>query len=173
MKGVLLLNASFEPLNVISIKRAFKLWALGKVLVIEESDIEWNSAKDSFKVPLIVRLLEMCDYRKYVKPRLARRNVYVRDNHICQYCGDKKSAAELTIDHVHPRKHGGTTAWGNVVACCRACNQRKADYTYAEAQDYLGMELLSGKPQKPNHMLLTTRLKYGHNLPQSWMAYMY
>ena len=173
MNGVLLLNASCEPLNVITIQRAFKLWALGKAVFVKESDVEWNSAKDSFKVPLIARLVDMCDYRKYIQPRIARRNIYVRDNHTCQYCGDKKKPESLTIDHVNPRKHGGQTTWGNIVTCCKSYNQKKADYTLKDAGDILGMELINGKPKKPSNMLLTTRLRHGYNLPECWMEYMY
>ena len=173
VNAVLLLNASCEPLNVISIKRAFKLWSLGKAIFLEESDVSWNSAKSTFKVPLIARLVDMCDYRKYIQPRLARRNIYVRDNFTCQYCDDRHKVESLTIDHVHPRKHGGQTTWGNVVTCCKTCNQKKADLTLKEAEEILGMELINGKPKKPSNMLLTTRLKHGYNLPECWMPYMY
>jgi 5-methylcytosine-specific restriction endonuclease McrA len=173
MQNVLLLNASYEPLNIISIKKAFKLWALEKIIFIEQSDEEWNSQYLSIKLPLIVRLKEMVKHRQYIKPRLSRRNFYIRDNHTCQYCGKKDHAKYLTLDHIHPRALGGVTAWKNVVTACRTCNQRKEDLSYKDAQEQLGMELINGKPKKPDQMLLTARLKYGYNLPQCWGDYMY
>ena len=173
MKGVLLLNASYEPLNIISIQRAFKLWALGKVEIIEEGNEVWASQYVDLHVPLVVKLVQFVMHRKYIKPRLARRNIYIRDNFTCQYCGDKKVAGDLTIDHVNPRALGGHTTWGNVVTSCRGCNQMKADLSYRDAQEVLGMKLINGKPKKPNNMLLTIRLKYGYNVPELWESYMY
>ena len=173
MNNVLLLNASYEPLNIISVKRAFKLWALGKVIFIEESDEEWNSVHLVIKMPLVVRLVNMVKHKKYIKPRLSRRNFYIRDNFTCQYCGEKKKSNDLTMDHVHPRAHGGQTTWGNVVTACRPCNQKKDDRTYTEAQEILGMELINGKPKRPDMMLLSVRLKYGYNVPDAWGTYMY
>lgn len=173
MKGVLLLNASYEPLNVISVKRAFKLWALGKIEVLEESDQSWSSVFISMNIPLVVKLIRYVNHKRYIKPRLARRNVYIRDNFTCQWCGQRLHPKDLTLDHLHPRKHGGQTTWGNLVTSCRPCNQKKGEHTYKEAQELLGMELIRGKPRKPDQMLLTVRLKYGYDVPDEWSDYMY
>ena len=173
MKGVLLLNTSYEPLNIISVKRAFKLWALGKIEILEEADEVWPSQYIDLNVPLVVKLVRFVGHRKYVKPRLARRNVYIRDNFTCQYCEEKHQAGYLTIDHIHPRALGGQTTWKNVVTACQPCNQRKADLSYKDAQELLNMELVKGKPKRPDSMLLTIRLKYGYNVPKLWESYMY
>lgn len=74
----------------------------------------------------------------------SRENIYARDKHICQYCGKEFEPKELTLDHVFPKSRGGDTSWDNIVACCKACNQFKADRTPEEA----GLVLLN-KPKKP------------------------
>ena len=129
---VLILNASYEPLHVCSVKRAVNLLLQEVVERVEDSSFVLRTPSTLFPVPSVVRL------RRYVRrpqrQRVAfnRRNVFRRDDQRCQYCG--RHAHDLTLDHVVPRSRGGPTSWENVVACCRACNARKRDRTPEEAR---------------------------------------
>ena len=129
---VLILNASYEPLHVCSVKRAVNLLLQEVVERVEDARHVLRTPSTVFQVPSVVRL------RRYVRrpqrQRVAfnRRNVFRRDDQRCQYCG--RHAHDLTLDHVVPRSRGGPTSWENVVACCRACNARKRDRTPEEAR---------------------------------------
>ena len=76
--------------------------------------------------------------------RFSRHNIYMRDDNTCQYCGRRLPRAELNLDHVVPRSHGGGTSWENVVCSCIPCNLRKANRTPEQA----GMELRK-RPVRP------------------------
>ncbi len=123
MTRALVLNATYEPIGVVSARRALVLALDEKVEVLADTGERLGSASRSFPVPSVVRL------RYYVKvpykrtAPLSRRAVFARDHGHCQYCG---KAAE-SIDHVIPRSKGGGHAWDNVVACCRRCNTYKGD----------------------------------------------
>lgn len=127
---VLVLNASYEPLQVTSVKRAMTLLQYGVAEVLESSEHVIRSPGSVWRVPSVIRL------RRYVRrPRVHpvpfnRRNVLRRDTFVCQYCGSRE---ELTLDHVMPRSRGGRHNWENVVTACRNCNQRKGDRTPEEA----------------------------------------
>lgn len=81
-----------------------------------------------------------------VTPALTAEALFARDRHLCLYCGERFIARQLTRDHVRPVSRGGANAWGNVVAACKPCNNRKADRTPDEAH----MPLLA-VPYAPNH----------------------
>src|SRR5262245_51328805 len=109
----LLLSQGYEPIKVISWQRAITLISLGKVEVIEEYDSEIRAVSVVIKIPAVVRLLR--NFRRHAKPvKFSRANIYARDQHRCQYCGDRCSISELTYDHVVPRAKGGRTTWENI-----------------------------------------------------------
>jgi 5-methylcytosine-specific restriction endonuclease McrA len=134
---VLVLNATYEPVNVCGARRALVLILKGAALAEEESAREVRSATLQVRVPSVIRLLQ---YHRipYQARVLSRKNILLRDRHTCQYCGDVFTAAELTLDHVLPRSHGGKSSWENLVACCYPCNNSKGDRTPERA----GMKLL-------------------------------
>ncbi len=144
MNRVLVLNASFQPLNVVSIKRAVVLVLKRKAEILEQDGGSLHSEKLVMPIPAVIRL----SYYVRVPHRdgipLTRRTVFVRDNHSCQYCG----ARAENIDHVIPRSRGGLHTWENVVAACRRCNSRKENRLPEEA----GLRLLR-KPVKPHQHL--------------------
>jgi 5-methylcytosine-specific restriction endonuclease McrA len=125
----LLLNASFEPLCVVSVRRAVVLVLKDKAEIVARNGAELHSERTVMAVPSVIRLVHFVrvPYRNRVP--LSRRAVFARDGHRCQYC----SHAAENIDHVVPRSRGGEHAWENVVASCRSCNARKEDRTLAEA----------------------------------------
>ncbi len=162
--AVLVLNASFEPLHVCSIKRAVTLIMHEIAERIEDGTLLLHSPSTSMPVPSVIRL------RRYIKRparyhvAFNRRNVFRRDNHTCQYCG--KHGGDLTLDHITPRSRGGKNSWENIVTACRECNSRKRDRTPFEAK----MKLLR-EPYAPRFVFSTA---YGQapRLDPVWERYL-
>jgi len=119
----LLLNASFEPLCVVSSRRAVVLVLKDKAEIVHRNGAEFRSERRSVPVPSVIRLVHFVRVPYRATAPLSRRAVFARDNHRCQYC----SASAENLDHVVPRSRGGPHTWENVVASCRACNARKED----------------------------------------------
>ncbi|MGB2953806.1 MAG: HNH endonuclease, partial [Gaiellaceae bacterium] len=140
MQQVLVLNASYEPLNVCSVRRAHVLVFKGKAEVIEALDEQLHSASDTYPWPHVIRLVMYVRVPRTVQRKISRRALFARDGWRCVYCGT--SAGRLTLDHVLPRSRGGESVWENVVTSCAPCNLRKGDRTVEEAR----MELNS-KPR--------------------------
>jgi 5-methylcytosine-specific restriction endonuclease McrA len=133
--GTLLLNASYEPLRVITLKRGINLVLANKAEILEESDDEYvRSQRMVVKAPSVIRLLRFVKVPYRSELPLTRKNLYARDKGKCAYCkkhvGTK--AHESTRDHVHPRSRGGLDVWENVVLSCPRCNQLKKDKTLEE-----------------------------------------
>jgi 5-methylcytosine-specific restriction endonuclease McrA len=139
---VLVLNATFEPINVTAVRRALVLVLKGVAIAEEEDGMFIHSSQFAFRVPSVIRLLE---FRRipFQTRALSRKNVLLRDRYTCQFCGRVTPAHELTLDHVIPRSRGGRTDWDNLVACCHRCNNLKGDRLPEEA----GLRLL--RPPHP------------------------
>ncbi|MFH2010146.1 MAG: HNH endonuclease [bacterium] len=163
----LLLSQSYEPIRVISWKRAFTLLSLGKVEVVEEYDRAIRTTYLVFKMPSVVRLVNVFRRQKR-NVKFSRVNVYARDRYKCQYCGLTETLASLTFDHIIPRSRGGKTTWTNVVAACVPCNHEKANRTPAEA----GMKLLK-KPTMPQWVPSVTLQISVRSIPDAWTDYLY
>ncbi len=144
---VLVLNATYEPLSIISVKRALVLLLKEKAELIECAEERLHAARTSLPVPLVIRLVYYVRIPRQVTMAPTRRSVLLRDNHTCQYCGATGTQAILTMDHLLPRSRGGETTWENVVTACRACNMRKGDRTPEEA----GMTLRR-RPGRPHYL---------------------
>ena len=142
---VLILNASYEPLHVCSVKRAVILLMHDIAERLEDSDKILRSPSQIFIVPSIIRLKKYVKRPHHQRVAFNRKNVFRRDDNTCQYCGLR--SGDLTLDHVHPRSRGGDTSWENVVACCRKCNAKKRDRTPEEAKMHLRR-----KPYAPKFM---------------------
>jgi 5-methylcytosine-specific restriction endonuclease McrA len=147
MHRVLVLNATYEPLSIVSVKRALVLLLKEKAELIECAEERFHAARTSLPVPLVIRLVYYVRIPRQVTLAPTRRAVLLRDNHTCQYCGTSGSHVILTLDHMLPRSRGGETTWDNVVTACRACNMRKGDRTPDEA----GM-LLRRRPGRPQYL---------------------
>ena len=132
MQQVLVLNASFEPLNVCSLRRAHVLVFKGKAEVVEELDRPLCSATARFPWPHVIRLLSYVRVPRIVQRKISRRALFARDGWRCVYCGT--SSGRLTLDHVIPRSRGGDSVWENVVTSCAPCNLRKGNRLLHEVQ---------------------------------------
>jgi len=128
---VLVLNHNYEPLNVCNIRRAIILVITGKAEILEAYDLDLMTTRQRYDAPSVIRLAYMIR-RPHPRVKLCRREIFIRDNYTCQYCGERTH--ELTIDHVIPRSRGGGHSWENLVSACRACNHRKGGKTLAEAR---------------------------------------
>jgi 5-methylcytosine-specific restriction endonuclease McrA len=141
MGAALVLNATYEPLCVVPLRRAVVLVLAEKAVVVESSEDVMHSERLTVPIPTVVRLARYVrvPYRREVP--LTRRAVLDRDAHTCAYCGLKAD----TIDHVRPRSRGGLHVWTNVVAACARCNHRKGDRLLGE----LGWHLHAPPAQPP------------------------
>ena len=161
---VLVLNGSFEPLCISSARRALTLIVKGRAVIEETRDY---MVHPSYRCPSVVRLK---DYRHI--PRrlmvLSHKNIYLRDSYVCQYCGVRFSAGNLSWDHVIPESRGGATRYENLVTCCKPCNHRKGDRTPEEA----GMELLRVPRALGIHTSRGMMRMMGHE-EKAWRKYLY
>jgi 5-methylcytosine-specific restriction endonuclease McrA len=168
--NVLILNRFFMAVRVIDVRRAFTLLyrQCAEVIEMEEGSLfqsydfeSWcelseltslekqpgeeylKTARFELRIPRILRLTRF-EKMPMQTVRFNRKNLFARDDHTCQYCGQQTPLGQLSMDHVIPRSHGGTTSWDNIVCCCLRCNGRKGGRTPKEAR----MKLLR-RPEKP------------------------
>ena len=147
--SVLVLNRSFLPIHLTSVRRAFSLLYGGGARAVDATyqtfDFEgWasggapvnaeflGSSRGPLPVPRVILLTNFDSVPKR-RIRFSRSNVFSRDALTCQYCGSQPPRWELNLDHVHPRSQGGRTTWENVVCCCVSCNRRKGGRTPEQA----------------------------------------
>ena len=166
MTDVLVLNASYEPLRIVSVRRAIILLLQQKAELVEAAAQRLRAQGASFAVPLVVRLVRYVAIPRHHQPPCSRRGVLARDRETCQYCGAQPGRAHLTLDHVLPRAHGGATNWENVVAACAACNHRKANRTPQQA----GM-VLTCMPRRPSYVAFTLLGTLERH--ETWQKYAY
>ena len=157
-----MLNASFEPLNVCSVRRAHVLVFKGKAEVLEELRHPLRSASASFPWPHVIRLVNYVRVPRAIKRKISRKALFARDGHRCVYCG---SGGRLTLDHVVPRSRGGDSVWENVVTSCAPCNLRKGNRLLHEVQ----MRMLV-TPQPPTPTLFVTLA--APRIPDGWQPYL-
>ncbi|MBN21655.1 MAG: HNH endonuclease [Bdellovibrionaceae bacterium] len=164
----LVLNASFEPLNIVSWQRGIQLLFQGKVEVIEESDEEIRSVSITMKIPSVLRLIEYVPLkRKTHTVRFSRENIFLRDSYKCGYCQKKFTKKYLTLDHVVPVVQNGRKTWENIVTSCMTCNQKKGGRTPREARMKLHIT-----PREPKWLPATT-LQLGISFtPKKWKIYL-
>lgn len=163
--NTLVLNASYEPLAVVSVRRAVIL-VLTEKAVMEHADTGKliRSATRELPTPLVVRLLRFVRVPYRRKVPWSRSGVLERDGRRCAYCGGRANS----IDHLTPTSRGGAArSWLNTVAACVACNQLKADRTPAEA----GMRLLIEpfEPKAQRALVLALGVTTAETLPE-WLG---
>jgi 5-methylcytosine-specific restriction endonuclease McrA len=123
---VLVLNASYEPINVCTVRRATVLILKERAEVLEHASWQLHSESFTMARPVVIRLVTYVRIPRDAHSRkITRRAVFARDKWACQYCGT--THGNLTVDHVIPRSKGGGSSWDNIVTCCAPCNRRKGD----------------------------------------------
>lgn len=166
--SVLVLNTTYEVVNICNVKRAIILIFKGVAVVEEEDKNRFvHSPSVRFPIPLVIRITS---YLKmpYKQVVFSRKHILMRDNFSCQYCGETFPASELTLDHIIPKSRGGETRWENVVACCKTCNNKKGQRTLYEAK----MNLVK-KPGIPNYIFFIHLAKYIGQETDEWQKYIY
>jgi 5-methylcytosine-specific restriction endonuclease McrA len=170
MESVLLLNATYEPLQMISIQRAVNLLLTGKVEAVEGIARQLRTPNTIFEVPSVIRLTRFVNVPQR-NVSWSKRGILRRDSYTCIYCGLQPgqskngrllSREDFTVDHIIPRSRGGRNTWGNTACACYTCNQRKGSRTAHEA----GMKLLF-EPKRPR----VNYLVVSGNLPDEWKKY--
>jgi 5-methylcytosine-specific restriction endonuclease McrA len=167
---VLLLNFSYEPLGTVGVARAMCL-VLREAVLVEEYDAGrvLRSAKATFRVPSVVRLRAYVNVRRRRQASgMKRLRIYVRDRFTCQYCGERKAADELTLDHITPRASDGRSTPENLVAACVACNNRKGNRTPEEAR----MPLLTSQHKLRVGLDRVMLCHYAESRPE-WRKYLF
>lgn len=149
MGEVLVLNATYEPLNVVSVKRAVVLLLKEKAELVEAAEAMLRSESFSLPRPLVIRLVYFVKIPPRISLPVTRRGVLTRDLYTCQYCGAMPPRKHLTVDHVVPRSRRGKTSWENVVTACEKCNGRKGNRTPEESN----MHLLAA-PKRPRYLAI-------------------
>lgn len=152
--GCLALNASFEPLTIVSPRRAIRLVLEGKAELLEVDGTRvFRSQRASLPAPQVIRLVRFVHVPRRFRRQVTNTFLFARDNYACQYCGrhrlELRGRAFLTRDHIRPTSRGGDNTWENVVTSCSPCNNRKGNRLPREA----GMRLLS-EPKQPNYVHL-------------------
>jgi 5-methylcytosine-specific restriction endonuclease McrA len=179
---VLVLNKSWAPMHIKPVKDTIIDICTGRAKTLDpETGIlhgwdDWcnleahthkwviHGVKKNIRIPEIIVLN---DYNKMpdIKVKLSRRNIFLRDAGVCQYCTQKVTMSNFTIDHVVPKSKGGKAAWDNYVTCCRKCNTIKADKTLKEVNF-----TLMHQPKKPKFYPLAAR--FSLEQPESWIPYL-
>jgi len=176
MKKVLVLNNAYLPTGIITWQDAIILWWKQKAEFVSVYGEKIHSPNLELDKPCIIRLTQKVHLRKNVQIKipLTRRNIWERDDGICQYCGQKLTLNKMTIDHVLPRSQGGQHKWKNVVCCCFKCNNKKDNKTPEQAN----MKLLH-KPIVPRTLRtlqdnIIYRMKNIKDVPhKSWENFLF
>lgn len=150
----LALNASFEPLTIVPVRRAVRLVLDGKAELLEEDgDRSFRSERRSIPCPAVIRLVRFVHVPRRFRRQVTNTFLFARDDYTCQYCGrhrsDLRGRQFLTRDHIVPRSRGGDNTWENVVTSCSPCNNRKGGRLPREA----GLRLRN-EPREPNYVHL-------------------
>ncbi|HEY3276596.1 MAG TPA: HNH endonuclease [Syntrophorhabdaceae bacterium] len=167
MDRTLLLNTTFEPLSVLSWKKAVTLVFLGKVEVLKEYEREIKGVSSRMRQPAVIRLLKLVR-NHHMSVKFSRRNIFLRDNHTCQYCGKKFDGKSLTCDHIIPKSRGGSSEWTNIVTSCTHCNLKKGDKLPEET----GMHPRK-RPSRPNGFYMIMLLVGVNRMPDYWKDYVF
>jgi 5-methylcytosine-specific restriction endonuclease McrA len=161
---VLVLNASLEPINVCTVRRAAVLVLKEKAETLERAESPLRSERLSLDRPAVIRLITYVRIPRDAHGRkITRKAVLARDAWTCQYCGSSKPG--LTVDHVIPRSRGGKSVWENIVASCATCNRRKGSHLPREIKMHP-----RNKPGAPGPAVFIRIAS--PNIPNAWQPYL-
>ena len=160
---MLVLNATFEPINVCTVRRAAVLLLKDKAEIVEHASWELRSESLTLPRPVVIRLVTYVRVpRDTHRRKITRRAVFARDGWACQYCG---SRSNLTVDHVVPRSKGGISSWDNIVASCAPCNRRKGDHLPRQVGMHPRTQPRTPRPEVFIHVASPT-------IPSAWRQYL-
>lgn len=160
MTDVLVLNFTYEALNIVTVRRAVRLLFAGKAEVLHAGDAQLRAEKIAVALPSVIRMLYYIGKRRR-KVALTKKNVLLRDRYACAYCGERGE----TVDHVQPRAAGGASTWENLVCACTRCNSRKRDRSPEQAQMKLRV-----KPREPQYIPFVVVRR--HTAANEWGKYL-
>jgi 5-methylcytosine-specific restriction endonuclease McrA len=171
--GCLALNASFEPLTVVPMRRALRLVIDGKAEIVEaDPDKVVRSERMTFPRPAVIRLTRFVHVPRKFRRQVTNTFLFARDNYTCQYCGRHqgvfKPRESLTRDHLIPLSRGGLNEWTNVVAACSPCNTKKSNRLPNE----IGMFPMHA-PVEPHFVHLTWAVRKLTPTQAKYIAYFY
>ncbi|MHB8153413.1 MAG: HNH endonuclease [Vulcanimicrobiaceae bacterium] len=164
MTDVLVLNFTYEAMNVTTFQRAVKLIFAGKAEIVHNRDRTIASTTLQMRMPSIIRMLYYIR-RPRQKVALTKKNVLLRDDYLCQYCG-LRGEKLMTVDHVVPKSKGGPSTWENLVCACMRCNNRKNNRTPDDAN----MQL-TRKPRQPKYIPWIQVKR--NTLPSEWCKFLF
>ena len=164
MTEVLVLNFTYEALNITSFQRAVKLLFSGKAEMIHNRDRVLYSPSWEIRMPSIIRMLYYIK-RPMQKVALTKKNVLLRDDYTCQYC-NVRGERMMTVDHVVPRSKGGPSTWENLVCACMRCNNRKNNRSPGDAN-----MALKRKPKTPKYIPWIQVRR--NTLPDEWHKFLF
>ncbi|MBI1387325.1 MAG: HNH endonuclease [bacterium] len=164
---VLVLNSSYEAINICTARRALLMMLAEKADLIESSPARVHSETLNIPLPEVIRL------KRYVRlPHrpipFCRKNIMLRDGFRCQYCGSSFKPEELTLDHVIPVSRGGADSWNNVVTACKKCNHKKGNHLL----EHIGMHLLN-PPKRPTLPTYIHLVRLMGERREVWRKYLY
>jgi 5-methylcytosine-specific restriction endonuclease McrA len=161
---VLVLNASYEPINVCTVRRAAVLLLKNRAEILEHGEWALHAENLTLAQPVVIRLLTYVRIpRDAHRRKITRRAVFARDRWTCQYCGRERG--NLTVDHVIPRSKGGRSTWDNIVTCCGPCNRRKGDRLPVQAN-----MVPTRRPKAPNPTIFIHVAT--QTIPSAWEQYL-
>ena len=161
---VLVLNATFEPINVCTVRRAAVLVLKEKAVMLERAERPLRSERLELDRPTVIRLISFVKIPRDAHGRkITRKAVLARDAWTCQYCGTRKPG--LTVDHIIPRSRGGKSVWENIVASCASCNRRKGSHLPREIKMHPRSKPRAPGPTVFIHIASPT-------IPHAWQQYL-
>ena len=171
--GCLALNASYEPLTILPVRRALRLVIDQKAEALEvDEDRPYRSENLEYAAPVVIRLIRYIEVPRRFRRQVTNTFLFARDEYTCQYCGRHRSdlgyRESLTRDHVVPQSRGGGNGWENVVTACSRCNLQKGDRLPREA----GMQL-ARRPVEPNHVELIWAVRKVTPIQAKYIAMFY
>jgi 5-methylcytosine-specific restriction endonuclease McrA len=171
--GCLALNASYEPLTILPLRRALRLVLDQKAEILEVDDARvFRSERRRLPCPVVIRLVRFVHVPRRFRRQVTNTFLFARDHYRCQYCGrhrsDLRGREFLTRDHILPISRGGENTWSNVVAACSACNNRKGNRTPRE----VGLQLRS-EPGEPNYVELVWAVRRVTPIQARWIRMFY
>jgi 5-methylcytosine-specific restriction endonuclease McrA len=164
----LILNADFTPIHIRGWQTAITLIYKGKATQVEfyQNDCLRDGHGNHYPVPAVI-VLKKYIRRNYGKAPFSKIGVFARDLHTCQYCGEKASTKELTLDHVVPKSKLNEKSWTNIVTACKVCNARKANKSCREASMYPRRY-----PVQPSYDEVFFGMYAHGDIPKEWVQYL-